>query len=147
VKKSAQPGYVKPYERRIRNSARPLRHIQTRDGLRSAWQNMARDLYSPRVCKGMPPFVQVLAEAFWKVEPTGPASAIVRGDPAFFVSFQVRLDQIDCAMVRAGRGLAARTPVIKAKYIIDGFMQTAIQVLKEKGGEWPPSAPATDEPA
>lgn len=136
----------RPYVRRLKNTARPVRHLRARTGLQTAWRNLATDLYSPRVCKGMPPFVQELAETFWKADPAAVVASIIHGDPAFFVAFQLRLDQIDCAMVEAGRGLAARTPVIRAKYIVDGFLQTAVQVLEEKGGTWPPRAP-TDAPA
>lgn len=137
---------MKPNRRRLANGADPIRHLKSRNGLASAWTKLARDLYSPRVCKDMPPFVEKLAAAFWNVDPSTVVSAITNGDPAFFAAFQLRLDQIDCAMVRAHRGIAARAPVIRAKFVIDGFCRTAVDVLVENGGEWPPTTP-TDEPA
>jgi hypothetical protein len=143
--KSAQPDYERPHARRLKNAARPVRHLRSRTGMQTAWRNLARDVFSPRVCKDMPPYVQDLAETFWKADPSAVTSAIIHGDPAFFVAFQLRLDQIDCELVKAGYGLAKRTPVVRAKYIIDGFMQTAVQVLEEKGGAWPPTPGAPAE--
>jgi len=137
---------VKPNRRRLREGDAPIRHLKTREGLASAWTKLARDLYSPRVCKDMPPFVEKLAKTFWNVDPSAVVSAITNGDPAFFAAFQLRLDQIDCALVRESRGIAARAPVIRAKFVIDGFCKTAVGVLVENGGEWPPRDP-TDAPA
>lgn len=137
---------MKPNRRRLKRGADPIRHLQTREGLAKAWTKLARDLYTPRVCKDMPPFVEKLAKAFWTVDPSSVVSAITNGDPAFFVAFQLRLDQIDCALVKAGRGIAERSPVVRAKFVVDGFRRTATDVLIENGGEWPPKDP-TAEPA
>lgn len=137
---------MKPNRRRIKRSADPIRHLQSREGLAKAWSDIAREIYSPRVCAEMPPFVEKVAKSFWTVDPSTVVSAITNGDPAFFAAFQLRLDQIDCALVKEGRGIAERAPVIRAKFVLDGFCQTAIDVLVENGGEWPPSDPSADEP-
>ena len=137
---------MKPNRRRLKRSADPIRHIQTREGLAQAWTKLARDLYTPRVCKDMPPFVEKLAKAFWDADTSQVVSAITNGDPAFFVAFKLRLDQIDCALVAAGRGIAERSPVVRAKFVVDGFCTTAIDVLVENGGEWPPQDPTAEPP-
>lgn len=137
---------LKPNRRRLRNGAQPIRHLKTRKALARAWTNLARDLYTPRVCKDMPPFVEKLAKTFWDADPSQVVSAITRGDPAFFVAFQFRLDQIDCALVAAERSLSSRAPVVRAKYVIDGFCKTAVDVLVENGGEWPPRDPTSSSP-
>lgn len=111
------------------------------------WTDLARDLYTPRVCKGMPRFVQTLAQTFWDADPGAVVSAITNGDPAYFVTFQVRLDQIDCALVRAGRGIVERAPVMRARFVIDGFQATAATALRQRGGEWPPTDPTAEPPA
>lgn len=126
------------------DSAAAVRHLNTRKAMANAWRGIASDVYSPRVCKGMPPFVERLAETFWKVDSSDVVSAITNGDPAFFVAFLIRLDQIDQALLDEGRGIAERTPVIRSRFIIDGFLTTAIKMLKRKGGRWP--LVATDEP-
>jgi hypothetical protein len=138
---------VRPNRRRLQRSADPIRHLQTREGLAKAWAKLARDLYTPRICKDMPTFVEKLAKAFWTVDPSAVVSAITNGDPAFFISFQLRLDQIDCALVKAGRGIADRAPVIRAKYVIDGFRLAATDVLAENGGDWPPREPKVEQDA
>lgn len=88
----------------------------------------------------MPKFVERLASTFFDADPLACASAITKGDPAWFVAFLIRLDQIDCALLGDGRGIAERTPVIRARYIIDGFRQAAEEQLLSMGGVWPPTA-------
>jgi hypothetical protein len=115
-----------------------IRHIRSRDGLRSTWRKIASVVYSPRILSGLPSFTDRIARTFWETDPSAVITA-VSGDPAFFVAFQLRLDQIDCAMVSAGRSLAERAPVIRSKWILDGFRQSAVDALLQQGGSWPPS--------
>lgn len=122
---------------------RSLRHIEGRKGLISEWQAIATSVYSRRVCQGMPKFVAKLAKTFWHVDPSEVVRAITDGDPAFFAAFLLRLDQIDCALVSEGRGIAERAPITKAKFVIDGFLEAATKSLKKNGGEWPPSDPTS----
>lgn len=130
---------------RLARTEGALSRVKSRTAMANKWRSMARSVYSPRVCGGMPPFVERLAQSFWDVDPMHPVKAITAGDPAFFVSFQVRLDQIDCALVEAGRSIASRAPVVRAKYLLDGFQRTAAKVLEENGGEWPPRDPRAQE--
>lgn len=132
---------MKPSRELLRDGADSIRHLKTRKALARAWQKVAADVYSPRVVKGMPSFVARLAETFWQVDSSKAVSAITNGDPAFFVAFMIRLDQIDQALINAGRGLAARTPVIRARFILDGFQRTAVKKLKRDGGQWPLVSP------
>lgn len=122
-----------------------ISHVKTRYGLASVWRRMATDVYSARVLQGMPKYVERLASTFWDVDPSQCATAITKGDPAFFVSFLIRLDQIDCALIEAGRTIASRTPVLRAKYIIDGFREAAEQGLVQMGGVWPPADPRVEQ--
>ena len=121
-----------------------IRHIRSRAGLKSVWRKIARTIYSPRILSGLPTYTARLASTFGDTDPSAVITAI-GGDPAFFVAFQLRLDQIDCAMVKAGRSLAERAPVVRSKWILDGFRQAAVDALVRKGGTWPPSV--GDEPA
>lgn len=139
-KRAAKPS-VKPNRKRLREGAGSVAHINTRQAFVNAWRKLASELYSARVCKGMPPFVERLAKTFWDSDASLAVSAITSGDPAFFVAFKIRLDQIDCALVAHGRGIAERAPVIRAKYTVDGFLSTSVKVLEEMGGEWPPQPP------
>lgn len=138
-----KPGeFHRPSRERLKRSAKSVGHLQTRKAFAAEWRNIASTLYTPRVCKGMPRFVRKLAKTFWTVDPLTVASAITDGDPAFFAAFLLRLDQIDCAMVKAKRSIAARAPVTRAKFVINGFLETSVQVLIENGGEWPPTDPS-----
>lgn len=134
----------RPNRRRLKAASGALSHVQTREALTKVWSDIAKDLYSPRVCKGNPRWFQTLARSFWDADPSQVVSAVTGGDPAFFVSYQIRLDQMDCELVRAERGLAQRSPVIRARYILDGFQSAAADVLREMGGEWPPTSPVTE---
>jgi hypothetical protein len=116
-----------------------IRHVQSRDGLKGEWRKISRVIYSPRILGGLPVYTRRLARVFIDTDPSDVVSAI-HGDPAFFVAFQMRLDQIDCAMVAAGRTLAERAPLVRSKWILDGFRDAAIEALVRKGGVWPPSA-------
>lgn len=130
----------------LRELPDPIRHRQSRAGIVAVWQKMAKTIYSPRVLSGLPPFATKIAEAFWDADPAQVVSAMLSGDPAFFVAFQVRLDQLDCALLAAGHGLASRAPVVRSKWILDGFKQAAIEELQRNGGAWPPEAPSSAEP-
>jgi len=123
----------------------PLRHRRSREGISSVWRQMARAIYSPRVLGDLPPFAAKLARTFWDVDPSQCIDALLNGDPAFFVAYQLRLDQIDCALLAADHGVASRAPVIRAKWILDGFKQGAVEALQKNGGTWPPVV--SDEPA
>lgn len=128
---------MKPNRELLHDGADAIRHLKTREALANAWQALARDVYSPRVCVGMPKFVERLAITFWKVDSSDVVSAITNGDPAFFVAFMIRLDQIDQALLKEGRGIAERTPVIRTRFVLDGFQRTAIKALERNGGSWP----------
>lgn len=125
--------------------ARPLRHRQSRKGVTAAWEKIARTVYSPRILQGLPAFATPLARSFWGVEALQVIQAIKNGDVAFFVAYQIRLDQLDCAMVAIGRTIADRAPLTRIKYLLEGFRQTAETQLVKKGGVWPPSAVAPEE--
>jgi hypothetical protein len=131
----------RPSRERLKSLPAPLRHRQTREGLAEVWRRMAADVHSARVCQGMPRFVAALAETFWAVDPLQCPSAITSGDPAFFVAYLLRLDQIDCALLSEGRTLIERMPVIRARYVVQGFLDAAAESLRSRGGAWPPQDP------
>jgi len=122
---------------------RALRHYKSFAAFSSSWQKIQRTIAAPRVLAGLPPFVRRLAEVFWETAPHDAEMAVRRGDCAFFVAFQLRLDQIDCAMVNAGLGLGDRAPVTRAKWLMEGFRLAAEDRLIKRGGHWPPTV---DEP-
>ena len=124
---------------------RQLRRIKSRDGFIGLWRRMAQTIYSPRIMEGLPPHAEKVAKRFWMVDPGDVVTAANDGDVALFIAFLLRVDQIDAAMRKAGRSYAERSPLIRCRYIIDGFMQAAIERLREKGGEWPLSAPDSPE--
>jgi hypothetical protein len=92
----------------------------------------------------MPKWVMQLAATFWDPELTLIAKAVREGDPAFFLAYLVRLDQIDRALIADGRGLAERAPVIRARSVIVGLQDAAVASLEAQGGIWPYSSPSRD---
>ena len=128
------PGY--------RNLPDPIKHRISRNGILALWrEKIAKRIYAPQTLGGLPPFAEVLAKTFWDVEDDAIIDAMMDGDPAFFVAFQIRLDQIDVALVEQGASIAQRAPVIRFKYILDGFRQAAAENLVRRGGKWPLSVP------
>lgn len=121
------------------NAPRALRQYKTYMGLHGAWQKIQRTIATPHVLAGLPSFVDKLAEVFWSTSSDDAMKAVLRGDCAFFVAFQMRLDQIDCAMVEGALGVGDRAPVIRAKWIMEGFRLAAEDRLKKRGGRWPPT--------
>ena len=130
----------------LRHLPDPLRHRQSRVGIQNVWRQMAKIIYSPRVLGDLPPFAAKIAKSFWDADPSTAVDAILDGDPAFFVAYQLRLDQLDCAIIAAGHGIASRAPVIRSKWILDGFKQAAVETLQKNGGVWPPTV-SEPEPA
>jgi hypothetical protein len=142
--RSASRPPIRPSRQRLKHLPPALRHRQTREGLAELWRKMAADVHSARVCQGMPRYVAALASTFWDVEPLQCPSAITSGDPAFFAAFLLRLDQIDCALVKEGRTMIERMPVVRARHIVDGFLQAAAESLRDQGGAWPPVDPTSE---
>jgi len=122
-----------------------LRRIRSYKGFASLWRKTARVVYSPRVMEGLPKFTEKIASSFWEVDADDAVKAINHGDVAFFVAFLIRVDQIDNEMSKIGRSYIERSPLIRCRYIIDGFMQAAIERLRQQGGAWPLSAPEPEE--
>lgn len=126
-------------EEALRELPGALKHRITRQGILSLWKQMAKRLYSPQVLGELPDFAEVLAQSFWAADDDAIIDAMMDGDPAFFVAFQIRLDQIDIALVEQNASIAQRSPVIRCKHILDGFRQAATENLERLGGKWPPS--------
>lgn len=118
---------------------RALRHRRSQRGVEASWSKIQRVIYSPRILQGLPPFAERCARCFWDIGALDAIRAIRAGDVAFFVAFQIRLDQLDCAMVDLGRTIADRAPVTRSKYLLEGFRQAAEAQLIKKGGTWPPA--------
>lgn len=124
----------------------PLRHRRSTYGLTGIWRDIQRKITQPRVLFGLPKFAQHIAATFWDAEPHMVTGAVARGDCAFFVAVLLRLDQLDCAMIAQGRTLAERAPIIRARWLVDGFRQAAEENLVRLGGTWPPTAPEPTAP-
>jgi hypothetical protein len=119
--------------------ARALRHRRSRNGFKASWAKIRKTLYSPRILQGLPPFAEPIAKAVWETDIDDVVRAVRSGDVAFFVAWQLRLDQLDCAMVNAGRTIADRAPLVRIKYLMQGFRDAAEKRLKTLGGSWPPA--------
>lgn len=120
---------------------RSLSRRSSRKGVMGLWDDMAKKVYSPLVLSDLPPFAERLAKTFWQVGSEAAVDAIRAGDPAHFIAFIIRLDQIDAAMAAAGKGLAEKSTIAMARHIVDGFRQAAEEQLVKAGGSWPPAPP------
>lgn len=141
-----QQATIYNFAKRLEALPDPLRRHRSTDGLEKLWYKVQKAIMSPLVLDGLPPFAGRVALAFW-TESDYVIDAVKRGDPAFFAAFQMRLEQIDAAAVSTGRSLAERSPIIRCKWILDGFRQAAEEGLRVNGGTWPPQVVAIDEPA
>jgi hypothetical protein len=103
----------------------------------STWREIQKSITTGQVLRGLPNFATYVTRALWEITPSIIIHAIQVGDVALFVSIMVRLDQLDCAMVRAGRTIADRAPLTKAKFAVSGLLGAAGQNLVRLGGEWP----------
>jgi hypothetical protein len=130
----------RPQRDRLKSLPSALSHRKSREGIVTIWRTIAKAVYSPRTLGDMPVFAERLAKTFWDIDAAEVIAAIRNGDPALFVAFQIRLDQLDCAMVALGRSLADRAPLVRSKYLLDGFLQAAVDSLVARGGTWPPDA-------
>ena len=123
---------------RLRDLPKPIRHRKSRDGIVSMWRKIASTVYSTRVLDGLPPFAEPIAKTFWDIDPAKIIDAICDGDPALLFAFEMRIDQLDHAMVQAGLTIADRAPLVQCRFLVAGFRQAAVDVLVKKGGAWPP---------
>lgn len=115
-----------------------LSRARSRDGVVSLWKAMAREIYCPEVLADLPAFAEKLAKVFWDVTASDIIHAITIGDCAFFVAFQIRLEQIENASIECGKPYESRVAITRAKYLVDGFRQAAETYLDRYGGKWPP---------
>lgn len=130
----------RPHLAIFRDLPPPIAHVSSIEGVRSVWQEILDLSTSTRITKGLPQFVVGVVETLLDHTPDVAIEAIRRGDVAFFVAVQMRLDQLDCAMVSCGRNIARRAPLIRAKWMTSGFVQVAQENLERLGGSWPPKA-------
>jgi len=141
-----KPAPESPRRRRLKKLSAPLRHRESRDGVISLWQKVASVVYSPRILQGLPAFAETTAKTFWDQDPSKVIDAICDGDPALFIAYQIRLDQLDIAMLDIGRTIADRAPLIRARYILDGFRESAQSTFEKRGGRWPLKDAGSDAP-
>jgi hypothetical protein len=120
-----------------------LRRAESGNAIASVWRGIRDTIYSGGSqvpYKKLPPFAARLGKMFWDCSEDDVLDAILRGDPAWFVAWMIRLDQIDVAMIESGSSLADRAPIIQCRYTLDGFREAAETRLKKFGGSWPPKA-------
>jgi len=120
-----------------------LRRAKSGNAIASVWRGIRDNMYSGATTipyAKLPPFASKLAHMFWEVTEDEVLDAITRGDPAWFVAWLLRIDQIDTAMIAAGFGPADRTSLMTCRYTVDGFRQAAEDRLRKLGGTWPPVA-------
>jgi len=104
----------------------------------SLWEEIASSICGPAVCSHAPgKFIFKLAEVFKAENPLYVVRAIQRGDPAYFVAFQVRLDQMHLALAEHGADAFAVSAITRARYVIAGFQDAAAVRLRKLGGTWP----------
>lgn len=114
--------------------------------VRKLWHRISSVVNSPRVAyPGAPKFVSELCATF-AVDHQWILAAIRSGDPAALAAYEIRLDQLHCQILKDGGDRFALGTVTYAKYLTSVLTEAAAERLVERGGQWPPSAPATDEP-
>ena len=133
---------TRPHLAIFRDLPTPIAHVSTIEGVRSVWLEIRTLVTSTEVTRDLPKFVNGFVETMLDHDEHRAIEAIRRGDVAFFVALQMRLDQLDCALVAAGRTLGQRAPVVRAKYMLSGFVDVAIENLRRLGGNWPPEPQA-----
>lgn len=111
-------------------------------GLHQCWREVRDDMCSPRTLGGLPSYIENISSAMWNVEPSHMVEAVQNRDPAFFVSIIIRIEQLDEAAKAAGKSIADRASLIRAKHVAIGFQSMAERLLREAGGKWPPGDPA-----
>jgi hypothetical protein len=111
-----------------------LSRAKSHGGITAAWRKMQSSVCSPAVLAGMPKAIGFVAMKLHDVEPHMVLEAIRTGDTATFIAVMVRLNQIDTALVAAGKSLAHRSPVIYAKHLVDGFRLAAEERFVSLGG-------------
>ena len=108
------------------------------EGAKSTWSEIRVLVTDARVTRDLPRFVEHIVKTLYDDGADRAISAVRRGDCAFFLAWQVRLDQIDHAIVKRGGTLPDRAPIIRAKFMVQGFLDAAKESLEARGGAWPP---------
>jgi hypothetical protein len=123
----------------FRDLPAPIAHASSIEGAKSAWGEIRDLVVRTGVTKDLPKFVVDLVQMFFDEDSNRAIRAMRRGDCAFFLAWQIRVDQIDHAIVNRGGTVHDRTPIIRAKYMLQGFLDAAKENLVARGGAWPPS--------
>lgn len=115
---------------------------KTADGVRALWRGCRQRMYSEQTfLRRLPRWTATFSFSFYETDEEAVLTALKRGDVAFFVMFQLRIDQIDCEAVRAGLTLADRQPIIQTRAVLDGLRRVAETRLEAMGGAFPPKPP------
>lgn len=125
-----------------------LKRAESGNAIASAWRGIRDNVYSGQSkipYTKLPRFAAKLGKLFWDASEDEVLAAILRGDPAWFVPWLIRLDQIDCAMIAAGCGLGDRDVLIRCRFTLQGFLEAAETRLKRNGGSWPPTSDAATQ--
>jgi hypothetical protein len=128
----------------FRDLPAPIAHVSSIEGAKSAWIEIRDLAVDTRVTKDLPKFVIDIVQMLYDDDAARAIRAMRKGDCAFFLAWQIRLDQIDHAIVKRGGALRERTPIIRAKYMLQGFLDAAKESLVARGGAWPPPVTPAD---
>lgn len=114
-------------------------HTKTVAGFMSDWKAMREELCGPALpMKKLPRFCAYRVKQLFETSEQTAMTAVKTGDVPFFIAWLFRIDQIDVEMIKLGKSVADRVPLIRARTQIDGYRIVAEARLKRLGGAWPP---------
>jgi len=82
----------------------------------------------------LPFFVRKYLKRFFEVSQGDVKSALLEGDPWFFLSWRAKLAQIDMAMITLGHSVAERWALVRAQHMLSLMQMIASKRLVALGG-------------
>lgn len=121
-------------------AAKRFAHVKRASAFMSAWKEMRESLYLGHVLPfaQLPAFCEKYARLLFDTSEHVALRAVRIGDPAFFIAWLFRVDQIDAEMLRIGSTLADRAVLVRTRASLDAYRDVAEEQLRKLGGRWPP---------
>jgi len=120
----------------------PTSRHQTLAGLATSFYHAQKDVTLAGIDdKKLPFFVRRTLKRFFEVGKSEVKTAILDGDPWFFLGWRARLAQVDAAMISAGLSVADRWSLVRAQHMLTLLQEIAARRLVALGGTDEAAAP------
>jgi len=112
-------------------------HVRARtlQTLAAAFYKVQKDVTLSVDTEALPPFTKRYLKHFFELTQGEMKTAILEGDPWFFLAWRAKIAQIDTAAIASGRSVADRWALVRAQHFLSILQEIADKRLVALGGK------------